>query len=164
MAVDHEEGVFACVLRQSGEDFHIRCVTGQPPSRRGEAASFHRAAQDRVVGMRPDLHHQALWHFQAIVMWPPGHRQHLFDRLSMPTRPTVDPLKAEITVDHQQPAAPARPVADRLELIGRRPAVQSHSLRQQQRIGANIGEDDLAVFGERLRREGKALGHPMRNM
>jgi hypothetical protein len=42
--------------------------------------------------------------------------------------------------------------------------VQPHSLRQQQRIGANIGEDDRAVFGERLRREGKALGRPTRDM
>jgi hypothetical protein len=43
MAAGHEQGRPTCLLPQSGEDFHIRRVTGQPPSRRGEAASFHRA-------------------------------------------------------------------------------------------------------------------------
>ena len=81
-------------------------------------------------------------------------RQHLLDRRLVPARAAIDALEAEIAADHHQPAAVARHSrATSLSRFGHGLAVQPDVGVQQQRVGADVGQDHGVIGVQPVQRD-----------
>ena len=85
--------------------------------------------------------------FDAIIIGKAGHGQGFFDRRAPPAGAPVNALEGEIAADHHQAAALRRPVADQLQPVRHRLAMEPHIGRQQQGVGPDIRDDEGGIFG-----------------
>ena len=95
---------------------------------------------------------EALWRLNAIVIWQDVNRQHLLDRRPVITRATVDSLEAVVASHHCKGAATFDVSFQRTQAVRRTSAADPGVGVQQQRVGADIGEDDCIIGSQTFQR------------
>lgn len=159
----NEKGMTALLCRQAGENFDIAA----PLHHDLVGAEQHRpfaveAFEDRMLAILRNLRTEAFRYFETVVIGKTGHWKRFLDRGVPPARLAVDALETEIAADHAEPAAGARPFAQKLQTIGHRLSMQPDIGMEQDGIGADIGQQDRVIGIETGHVEGQALDGFMR--
>ena len=91
-------------------------------------------------------------HLDAIIDGKAGDGQHLFDWRLVIACAAIDALETVIAAEHQQRAAIANIVAQQAKTVRRGLRMNPGIGMQEQRVGADIGENDRLVLGQRFDR------------
>ena len=84
------------------------------------------------------------------------HREDVLDRGAGPPSATLDARERQVAADHDEPAAAGDVVGDRGEAVRPRLRALERVGMEQQRVGADVAEDDRGVWRSSAAEPGKA--------
>ena len=102
------------------------------------------AGDDRVI-LRGDRRDDTLRHLDPVVVGKDGHGKGLLDGAPVVAGLGVDPLKSHVAADHDEAAAASDVVAKRGEAVGERLEAEEGLGAEEERVRADVGEDDTVV-------------------